>query len=77
MINILNFILLKDHTPQNTSLEIIEDWLQDENNYNRLQAQCDKIWNNYSVNQQYDAERAFHVLSKRFIDVCYHEQKAK
>jgi hypothetical protein len=77
MVNILNFILIQEHITPNPPVEIIENWLEKEINYNRLQAQCDKIWNNYSVNPQYDAERAFQLLSKRFLELCYHEQNRK
>ena len=77
MINILNFFLLKEYTTQQPAVEVIESWLEEKNNYERLQYQCDKIWNNCTSNPQYDVERAFRVLSKRFAEVCMHEQSMK
>ncbi len=77
MINILNFVLIQEHISQNAPFEIIENWLQNESNYNRLQLQCDKIWNHCENNPQYDAERAFRLLSQRFLEVCHFEQNLK
>ena len=76
MIDALNLLLLKKYetTPfTDASGEFINHWLKAGHNYERLQRECEKIWDHYSNDPNYDAERAFRVLGQRFIEVCHQE----
>lgn len=76
MIDALNLLLLKKHetTPFTESTgDSINYWLKAGRNYDRLQHECEKIWNHCSNDPSYDAERAFRVLGQRFIEVCHQE----
>ena len=79
MVDTLNLLLLKkfETTPvTETSGEFIDHWLKTSRNYDRLQQECEKIWNQFSNNPGYDAERAFRVLGRRFIEVCRQETQS-
>jgi len=76
MVDTLNLLLLKKYeaTPQlDYSPDFIDHWLRSRHNYDRLQQECEKIWNHFSVDPGYDAERAFRVLGQRFIGICWQE----
>lgn len=76
MIETLNFLLIRKYECpplMDTSPEFINRWLKNSRNYERLQAECEKIWSHCHDDPNYDAERAFTVLGRRFIGVCRSE----
>ncbi|MDH4092089.1 MAG: hypothetical protein OEV74_06170 [Cyclobacteriaceae bacterium] len=78
MIEILNLLLLRKYASpplMEMSGDFIDRWLKARRNYERLQRECAKIWNHCSGDPNYDTERAFQVLGRRFIGVCRQEMK--
>lgn len=75
MVDALNMLLLKKHEsiPSAEVGEHIDHWLKTRRNYERLQHECEKIWNRSSHDPGYDAERAFRVLGRRLAGVCRQE----
>jgi len=76
MVDTLNLLLLKKYETTHhldSSPDFIDHWLRSRRNYDRLQHECEKIWNQFSLDPGYDAERAFRVLGQRFIEICWQE----
>jgi hypothetical protein len=76
MIDAINLLLLKKYEESaypEASEESINTWLQQGQNYQRLQRECEKIWGHSIHDEKYDAERAFRVLCQRLIGVCHQE----
>jgi hypothetical protein len=76
MIDSLNLLLIRRFESASSAAssgEFINHWLKTRNNYDRLQHECEKIWSHYADDPGYDAERAFTVLGKRFVEICYQE----
>jgi hypothetical protein len=76
MIETINMLLLKKFAGSalhGESAEFINQWLIKDENFRRLQRECDKIWLHQFEDHQYDAERAFRVLGQRLSGVSRQE----
>lgn len=68
MVEALNLILIrkcKDLLESSPDDERVERWLREDDNYSRLQTECEKILSFFISNPDYNVERAFTVLTRR------------
>ena len=78
MIETINMLLLKkfeESSVTTDSDEYVNRWLLNDQNYQRLQRECDKIWLHQFEDERYDIERAFKVLGQRLFGICRHENR--
>jgi hypothetical protein len=76
MIETINMLLLKkfeESRPAADSDEFVNRWLMNDQNYQRLHRECDKIWLHQFEDERYDVERAFKVLGQRLVAICRRE----
>jgi len=72
MIDTINMILIRkyDSTPlMNSAGEYVDHWLKDRRNYEKLQTECDKIWNHSIENPTYNTERLSHRAFDIVVDI--------
>ena len=55
--------------------EYVNRWLLSDQNYRRLQRECEKIWLHQFEDERYDIERAFKVLGQRLLSICKQESR--
>jgi hypothetical protein len=53
--------------------EYVNRWLVNDQNYQRLHRECEKIWLHQFEDERYDIERAFKVLGQRLLGICRQE----